>query len=119
MKIEEAEIEKYFCLIDEDYMREVASIGPSMDIQTDFKIAYLILFFQLSKREGNERGILLGDLFISILTGRLISRDRELLSRIIQKISRYHSEIILKKSGCYKRELLLLMREVSHAKRAV
>lgn len=119
MKIDEVEIEKYFCLIDEDYIRELSSISYNIKLQTDFKVAYLILFFQLSGKEYNERGILLGDLFISILTGRLISRDRGLLSKIIQKISRYHSGVILENAGCYKKELLLLMREVAHAKRAV
>lgn len=119
MRMEEVEIEKYFCLIDESYVRELSAITSHRELQKDFKVAYLILFFQLSGRQRNERGILLGDLFISILTGRLILRDRGLLSRIIQKISRYHSGIILKRSECYKKELLLLAREVAHAERAL
>ena len=53
MKIDEVEIEKYFCLIDEDYIRELSSISYNIKLQTDFKVAYLILFFQLSGKEYN------------------------------------------------------------------
>jgi len=113
------DIETYFKFIDPDYIRELSSISPHVELQTDFKVAYLILFFQISQKMELEKGILLGDLFISILTGRLISRDRQLLSRIIQGISSYHSEKISGRRECYKRKLLLMMREVTHADRYI
>ena len=82
--------EEYFEFIDDDYLEELSLISKDEELQTDFKVAYLILFFQLSKssKSGDgEKGILLGDLFISILTRRLICRNRLLLSKIMKSVS--------------------------------
>jgi|GEM_PF-2616847 len=104
--------DEYFNLIDKDFIGELSLISSDSELQTDFKVAYLILFFQLSLEEKSEKNILLGDLFISILTKRLICRDRKLLAKIMLTISSCHCENILWKIKCYKRELLKAMKEV-------
>ncbi len=121
MKLKDIETEEYFKLIDGDYLRELSSITSHREVQTDFKVAYLILHFHISRNEEGEqeRNILLGDLFISILTERLVSRDSELLRRIIHKISHCHSQRIVGRKVCYKKELLPLAREVAYAQEAV
>lgn len=103
---------EYFSLIDKDFIGELSLISPDTELQTDFKVAYLILFFQLSLEDKSEKNILLGDLFISILTKRLICRDRDLLAKIMLTISSCHCENILWKIKCYKRELLKSMEGV-------
>ncbi len=117
MKLKDIEIQEYFKLIDGEYMKELSYITSEREVQTDFKVAYLILHFHISGNETGEqeRNILLGDLFISILTGRLISRDRELLKRIINRISHCHSQRIIGRGVCYREELLPLARGVAYA----
>ena len=107
-------LEKYSHLIDEDYLEKINIITQDEQLQTDFKVAYLILFFQLSKDSNIEKNILLGDLFISLLTRRLICRNRPLLKIIIKNISSFHCETLLQKTKCYKRKLLKVLEEVSH-----
>lgn len=106
--------EKYFELIDVDYIEALSTISTDEELQKDFMLAYLALFFHLSKDREKEKDILLGDLFISILTRRLICKNKPLLSRIFRSISSCHCENILWKIKCYKRELLKLMEEVAH-----
>lgn len=121
MKLKDIEIQEYFKLIDGEYMKELSSITSEREVQRDFKVAYLILYFHISGNEEGEqeKNILLGDLFISILTERLTSRDRGLLRRIIHRISHCHSQRIMGRAVCYREELLSLAREVSYAKGAI
>lgn len=105
--------EKFFSLIDFDYLEELDLTTNNIDIKTDFKVAYLILFFQLSDSKEFEKNILLGDLFISVLTKRLANRNPSLLIQIMQVISSYHCDFTLEKSVCYKLNLLQTLREVA------
>lgn len=107
--------ERYFNLIDKDYLEAISTISSDEDLQKDFKLAYLALFYHLSRDGKAEEEILLGDLFISILTRRLICKNRRLLSKVYSSISSCHCENILWKIKCYKRELLKLMEEVTYA----
>ena len=105
--------EKFFRLIDRDYLKELDITTNNIDIKTDFKVAYLILFFQLSDNKEFEKNILLGDLFISILTKRLAKRNPSLLIQIMEVISSCHCNFILQKRECYKLGLLQTLREVT------
>lgn len=106
--------EKFFALIDKDYVEKLNLNTNNLDLKTDFKVAYLILFFQLSDDKEFEKNILLGDLFISILTKRLAKRDPSLLVQIMEIVSSHHSDFILQKRRCYKRGLLKALREVTY-----
>lgn len=75
----------YFNLVDQDYIREVDLMSKDPRIQEPFKLAYLILFFHNSNEDKDGRYLLLGDLFISLLNQHPLSRDRELLKKIIKK----------------------------------
>lgn len=105
--------DKFFGLIDRDYLEELDLTTNNIDIKTDFKIAYLILFFQLSDSKEFEKNILLGDLFISVLTKRLAKRNPSLLIQIMEVISSYHCDFTLQRRECYKLGLLQTLREVT------
>lgn len=111
-KITAIHLDEYSHLIDPDFIESVESICNNCELKTDFKIAYLILHFHLSESEQCEKSVLLGDLFISILTERLIGRNRDLLGRIIDRISHCHSENILWRVRSFKHHLLHLLEEV-------
>lgn len=105
-------LEEHTHLIDPDFLDSMDSMCDNHELKTDFKVAYLILYYHLLDRDHCERSVLLGDLFISILTERLIRRNRTLLKRIIGKISHCHSENILWRVKCFKYDLLHLLEEV-------
>lgn len=111
--------EKFFSLIDKDYIEELDLTTNNLDLKIDFKIAYLILFFQLSDDKEFEKNILLGDLFISVLTKRLAKRNPSLLIQIMEVISSYHCDFILHERRCYKRGLLKALGEVASGSKII
>ena len=104
---------KYFDLIEKEYLREISFISKKDYIEEAFKMAYLILFFHNSKSDRDGRGILLGDLFISLLNRHLLLLDRKLLKKITDRVTLCYLKKVTYGKCDYKEELLELLREVS------
>lgn len=103
----------YFDLIDQDYIREVSLASKDLGIQEAFKLAYLILFFHNVKEDKDGKNLLLGDLFISLLSQRLLCQDKNLLKKIMNRVALCHSKKIHQGGIHYKEELLSLLKDVT------